>query len=149
MIVSDFGFRNTEEEEPCRGYFGINTTACIYIKAFMLLYVTYIKDVIANKLSAIVDPNMNIQIGYAVTIEKLVLSRLSGTEKENVSEKIEGSRILDSRNDFKVDQDIPVAISIVYRADVSVLSFTVKLAEERVDGGNVTHHAEPMHLSRF
>ncbi|KAI8087299.1 hypothetical protein BDF21DRAFT_226510 [Thamnidium elegans] len=59
----------------------VSTQQQIYIKNFTLLYMTYIKYIIAGKLSIIVDPNMNIQIGYAVSIEKVVLSRLFGTEE--------------------------------------------------------------------
>ncbi|KAI8087260.1 hypothetical protein BDF21DRAFT_414035 [Thamnidium elegans] len=59
----------------------VSTQQQIYIKTFTLLYMTYIKYIIAGKLSTIVDPNMNIQIGYAVSIEKVVLSRLFGTEE--------------------------------------------------------------------
>ncbi|KAI9263515.1 hypothetical protein EDC94DRAFT_606987 [Helicostylum pulchrum] len=69
----------------------------IYIKTFVLLYMTYIKDVISSKLSGIVDPNTSIQIGYAVTIEKLVLSRLFDTE-EGLQDVIYASGLI-QRND--------------------------------------------------
>ncbi|GAA5800355.1 hypothetical protein HPULCUR_005783 [Helicostylum pulchrum] len=69
----------------------------VYIKTFVLLYMTYIKDVISSKLSGIIDPNTSIQIGYAVTIEKLVLSRLFDTE-EGLQDVIYASGLI-QRND--------------------------------------------------
>lgn len=59
----------------------VSTQQHIYIKTFALLYMTYMKDIIANKLSAIGDLNMNMQTGYAVTIETLLLNRLFDTEE--------------------------------------------------------------------
>ncbi|GAA5800429.1 hypothetical protein HPULCUR_005859 [Helicostylum pulchrum] len=72
----------------------------MYIKAFMLLYVTYIKCIISSKLSGIIDPNKSIKIGYAVTIEKLVLSRLFDTE-EGLKEVIYASGLIQRDNSSK------------------------------------------------
>ncbi|KAG2237166.1 hypothetical protein INT48_004668 [Thamnidium elegans] len=78
----------------------VSTQQQIYIKTFTLLYMTYIKYIIAGKLSTIVDPNMNIQIGYAVSIEKVVLSRLFGTE-EGLKDVIYASGLIQRDDSFK------------------------------------------------
>lgn len=55
-----------------------------YFELLVEIYLTYIKAVISSKLSSIiaVESNADIKIGYAVTIENIVLERLFGTEED-------------------------------------------------------------------
>lgn len=74
-----------------------------YIKAFILMYMIYIKEKILYTLpSDIISDPMNIKIGYAVSIEKMLLHHTIGTKdsfqdiifssglvpKDNVSRKL-------------------------------------------------------------
>ncbi|KAI8079242.1 hypothetical protein BDF21DRAFT_37906 [Thamnidium elegans] len=54
-----------------------------YIKAFLLMYVIYIKEVIMKRLSNDSSfDNVNMKIGYAVSIEKILLDNLVGTKED-------------------------------------------------------------------
>ncbi|KAI8078354.1 hypothetical protein BDF21DRAFT_420353 [Thamnidium elegans] len=58
-----------------------STQQHIYIKAFILLYMIYLKNVISSKLSAIVESYVDVKIGYDITIEKILLCRLFDTKE--------------------------------------------------------------------
>ncbi|KAI8065964.1 hypothetical protein BDF21DRAFT_114766 [Thamnidium elegans] len=60
----------------------ISTQSLKYVKAFVHIYLVYIKKVISSKLSSIIESNKYIKIGYAVTIEKMLLDKLFGTEDD-------------------------------------------------------------------
>lgn len=60
----------------------ISTKQQVYIKAFVLIYMIHIKNIISSKLAVILGRNIDIRIGYAITIEKMLLIGLFGTEED-------------------------------------------------------------------
>ncbi|GAA5817549.1 hypothetical protein MFLAVUS_011097 [Mucor flavus] len=60
----------------------ISTERQVYIKAFVLIYMIHIKNIVSSKLAVILGRNIDIRIGYAITIEKMLLNGLFGTEED-------------------------------------------------------------------
>ncbi|KAI8078618.1 hypothetical protein BDF21DRAFT_494319 [Thamnidium elegans] len=54
----------------------------VFIKAFIMIYMIYIKNIISNKLKTIASLNFDIKIGYAISIENMVLNYLFGSKEE-------------------------------------------------------------------
>ncbi|KAG2229928.1 hypothetical protein INT48_008309 [Thamnidium elegans] len=93
--------------------------------------------------------------GNGLHMEYYKLKNLDGLKPdgiislEDISEKIDGPCLYSSREKIKAGQDISVMVSIVYEADVSSLSVTVKLTGEETGDNSVQEHAQPMTLDRF
>ncbi|MBM6387643.1 MAG: hypothetical protein JSY10_27300 [Paenibacillus sp.] len=60
----------------------VSTQQQVYIKAFMLIYMTYINGIVARKLPTTTGINDNIKIGYAINIESTLLKKLPVTEDD-------------------------------------------------------------------
>ncbi|GAA5808768.1 hypothetical protein MFLAVUS_002164 [Mucor flavus] len=60
----------------------VSTQQQVYIEEFLRIYVIYINDIISRKLPTITASNPNIKIGYAITINSMLLKRLFGTEDD-------------------------------------------------------------------
>ncbi|GAA5798565.1 hypothetical protein HPULCUR_003970 [Helicostylum pulchrum] len=60
----------------------VSTQQQVYIKAFVRIYMVYINEIVLRKLPTITASNANIKIGYAITIDSMLLKRLFGTEDD-------------------------------------------------------------------
>jgi hypothetical protein len=60
----------------------VSTQQKVYIKAFVEIYLLYLSVIISTKTLTIAGYNENMIIGYAVTIEKILLQRLYVTEND-------------------------------------------------------------------
>lgn len=78
----------------------ISTQCLKYVKAFVHIYMVYLTKVISSKLSSIVESNKYKKIGYAVTIEKMLLDKLFGTE-ENLRDVIYASGLIHKGDNSK------------------------------------------------
>lgn len=87
-------------EDSSIEYLSVSTQQHIYIKAFIQLYMIYIKYVILNKLSAIVSNMDLIKIGYNVTVERILLNCLFDS-KEDLKDIIYSSGLIQRFDDFK------------------------------------------------
>ncbi|KAG2234213.1 hypothetical protein INT48_001932 [Thamnidium elegans] len=72
----------------------------IYIKAFILIYMTYINVIVSRKTPKIAGGNENIKTGYAITIEKALLQRLLVTEDE-LRDMIYTSNLVQENDSYK------------------------------------------------
>ncbi|KAG2230585.1 hypothetical protein INT48_006890 [Thamnidium elegans] len=78
----------------------ISTQQQVYIKSLVLIYMTYINDIVSRKLSAITGSNDNIKTGYAITVEKMLLQRLLVTE-DDLKDMIYASGLVRKDDCFK------------------------------------------------
>ncbi|GAA5815457.1 hypothetical protein MFLAVUS_008968 [Mucor flavus] len=79
----------------------ISTSRPKYIKAFIFMYVIYIKEEILNKLpNHLLSDQTATKIGYAVSIEAMLLSNTIGT-KDNLRDLIYASGLVPKDNDSK------------------------------------------------
>lgn len=78
----------------------VSTQQHTYIKVFVQIYMAYISKVVSSKLSSIGESNVDMKIGYAVTIENILLQRLFVTE-DNLRNIIYASRILSRDDSYK------------------------------------------------
>lgn len=60
----------------------ISTPHKLYIEKFLLMYIIYIKEIIFSKLSQLNVESKKTRIGYAVSIEKLLLNNVIGTKED-------------------------------------------------------------------
>ncbi|KAI9247753.1 hypothetical protein EDC94DRAFT_625549 [Helicostylum pulchrum] len=75
-----------------------------YIKAFILIYMIYLKKIVSSKLLDVTGHNADIKIGYSITIENMLLRDLFGT-KEGFEDVIYASGLLrkdDARKKLRV-----------------------------------------------
>ncbi|KAI9273790.1 hypothetical protein EDC94DRAFT_689813 [Helicostylum pulchrum] len=80
----------------------VSTQQQLYIREFLRIYMIYINAIVSSKLSAITASDANIKIGYAITIDSMLLKRLFGTEDNlrdivyasNLVQKDDGSKKL-------------------------------------------------------
>lgn len=78
----------------------ISTQQQIHVKKFLLIYATYVKYAISSKLSDIVDPSMEIKIGYNITIEKILLDHLFNS-KEGLKDIMYASGLIQKDDNSK------------------------------------------------
>ncbi|GAA5812181.1 hypothetical protein MFLAVUS_005631 [Mucor flavus] len=72
-----------------------------YIKAFILMYMVYVKGEIMCKLpDQLISDQLNMKIGYAVSIEAMLLNNTMGT-KDNFRDLIFASGLVPKDNDSK------------------------------------------------
>ncbi|KAI8091514.1 hypothetical protein BDF21DRAFT_409586 [Thamnidium elegans] len=73
----------------------IPTTQQTYIKAFIQMYMTYIKEIISSKLPVESDSDsIYTNIGFAISIEKRLLNNVIGT-KQDFQELVSASKLVD------------------------------------------------------
>ncbi|KAI8047277.1 hypothetical protein BDF21DRAFT_210688 [Thamnidium elegans] len=72
----------------------------VYIKAFVLIYMIYINEIVSRKMPKIAGGNVNIKTGYAFTIEKALLQRLRVTEDE-LRDMIYASNLVQKNGSYK------------------------------------------------
>ncbi|KAI8058903.1 hypothetical protein BDF21DRAFT_403529 [Thamnidium elegans] len=80
--------------------FLVSTQQQVYIKAFVLIYMIYINVIVSRKVPKITGGNVNIKIGYAITVEKMLLQRLLVTEDE-LRYMIYASSLVQENDDLK------------------------------------------------
>ncbi|KAI8075624.1 hypothetical protein BDF21DRAFT_423299 [Thamnidium elegans] len=101
-----------------------------YIKTFIRIYILYISEVVLSKLSSFIESNVDIKIGYAVTIEKILLEKLFGTE-DNLRDIIYASGLIRKGDRFKKLRIITQGEGILpliqqsYELEFSINSFFV------------------------
>ncbi|GAA5815425.1 hypothetical protein MFLAVUS_008933 [Mucor flavus] len=79
----------------------VSTNNPKYIKAFILMYMVYIKGEILNELpDHLIFDKLDTKIGYAVSIEAMLLNNTMGT-KDNLRELIYASGLVPKDNDSK------------------------------------------------
>ncbi|GAA5815480.1 hypothetical protein MFLAVUS_008992 [Mucor flavus] len=79
----------------------VSTNNPKYIKAFILMYMVYIKEDISHKLpDQLIFDHMDTKIGYAVSIESMLLNNTIGT-KDNLLDLIYASGLVLKDNDYK------------------------------------------------
>ncbi|GAA5802043.1 hypothetical protein HPULCUR_007503 [Helicostylum pulchrum] len=79
----------------------ISTYKPEYIKAFILMYMIYIKEEILNKLpDHLISDQMDMKIGYATSIEAMLLNNIIGT-KDSLQDIIFASGLVPKDDDSK------------------------------------------------
>ncbi|GAA5808493.1 hypothetical protein MFLAVUS_001884 [Mucor flavus] len=78
----------------------ISTQQQIYIKDFVQIYMIYINDIISRKLPTITASNTNTKIGYAITIDSMLLKKLFGTE-DNLRDTIYASNLVQKDDSYR------------------------------------------------
>ncbi|GAA5812782.1 hypothetical protein MFLAVUS_006240 [Mucor flavus] len=79
----------------------VSTNNPKYIKAFISMYIVYIKEEILNKLlDHLISDKLNTKIGYAVSIEAMLLNNTIGN-KDNLRDIIFASGLVPKDNDSK------------------------------------------------
>ncbi|GAA5800176.1 hypothetical protein HPULCUR_005601 [Helicostylum pulchrum] len=88
-------------KEISKGEALISTYKPKYINAFVLMYVIYIKEEILNKLlDHLISDQMDMEIGYAISIEAMLLNNTIGT-KDSLQDIIFTSGLVPKDNDSK------------------------------------------------
>lgn len=78
----------------------VSTQQSVYIKAFIFIYMIYLKDIVSSKILNVTGHNVDIKIGYSITIENMLLTNLFGT-KEDFEDVIYASGLLRKDDDCK------------------------------------------------
>lgn len=78
----------------------VSTQQSVYIKAFIFIYMIYLKDIVSSKLLNVTGHNVDMKIGYSITIENMLLINLFGT-KEDFEDVIYASGLLRKDDDCK------------------------------------------------
>ncbi|KAI9271103.1 hypothetical protein EDC94DRAFT_303382 [Helicostylum pulchrum] len=60
----------------------ISTQQQVYIRKFVLIYLIHIDEIVTRKLQVITGNNDDMKIGYDITVEKMLLKKLSVTEDD-------------------------------------------------------------------
>ncbi|GAA5800242.1 hypothetical protein HPULCUR_005667 [Helicostylum pulchrum] len=88
-------------KELSKGEALISTYKPKYIKAFILMYMIYIKEEILNKLpNHLISDHTNTKIGYAISIEAMLLNNTIGT-KDSLQDIIFASGLVPKDDDSK------------------------------------------------
>ncbi|GAA5815550.1 hypothetical protein MFLAVUS_009062 [Mucor flavus] len=88
-------------EKLSNGEVLVSTNKPKYIKAFILMYMVYLKEEILNKLPYhLISDQLDAKIGYAVSIEAMLLNDTIGT-KDNLRDLIYASGLVPNDNDSK------------------------------------------------
>ncbi|GAA5808555.1 hypothetical protein MFLAVUS_001946 [Mucor flavus] len=104
----------------------VSTQQQVYIRGFVLIYMIYINNIISRKLSEITASNINIKIGYAITIDNMLLKRLIGTE-DDLRDIIYASNLLqkdDSSKKLRIATHAEGIFPVIQRS--FNLQFTIK-----------------------
>ncbi|GAA5808560.1 hypothetical protein MFLAVUS_001951 [Mucor flavus] len=104
----------------------VSTQQQVYIRGFVLIYMIYINDIISRKLPTITASNSNIKIGFAITIDNMLLKRLFGTE-DNLRDVIYASNLLqkdDSSKKLRIATHAEGLFPVIQRS--FNLQFTIK-----------------------
>ncbi|KAG2235812.1 hypothetical protein INT48_003924 [Thamnidium elegans] len=78
----------------------VPTQQQVYIKAFVFIYMIYINVIVSRKTLKITGGNDNKKIGYAITVEKMLLQRLLVTEDE-LRDIIYASNLVQENDSYK------------------------------------------------